>query len=165
MFPNMSSKLIGKTPHKQQGFLLPLALFIIVVLGGTAVIVSQKVSQSTASYILDAISTQTFYAAESGAQAGLHTLFFTDTDRQLADGRCAAMNINQLLNSDGLKNCTVVVSCACHYENGSTCDAANAANYLGISGVTNSFYVIDSQAQCGVEPTISEHRIEVGASL
>ncbi|ODS23191.1 hypothetical protein AB835_10135 [Candidatus Endobugula sertula] len=149
----------------QHGFLLPLALFIIVVLGGMAIIVSKKVSQSSSSYILDGISVQTFYAAESGAQAGLHHLFFSDTDRQLVDGRCAAMNISQTLYSDGLKNCVVAVSCSCTYENNTICDSTNSANYLGVSGISNSFYVINSHAQCGVEPVMSLHNIEVGASL
>jgi MSHA biogenesis protein MshP len=154
-------------PHyrKQQGFLLPVALFIIVVLGGMSLMVSKKVSQSTSSYILDGISMQTFYAAESGAQAGLHALFFSDTDRQLVDGRCAAMNISQVLNVEGLKNCTVTVSCVCSYENGASCDATNSANYLGLSGISNSFYTLDSSAQCGASPVLSQHQIEVGASL
>ena len=149
----------------QQGFLLPVALFIVVVLGGFAVTISQKVSQSTHSYILDGISTQAFYAAESGAQAGMHELFFSDTDRQLVDGRCAAMIISQTLNADGLKGCTVTVSCTCRYENNSICDHNNSANYLGLTGITHSFYTLDSQSSCGVEPALSRHRIEVGASL
>ncbi len=158
MFPELSIK-------KQGGFLLPVALFIIVVLGGMAIMVSKKVSQSTSSYILDGISIQTFYAAESGAQAGLHHLFFLDTDRQLVDGRCVSMSISQTLNVDGLKNCTVTVSCQCRYQNGNSCNSSNSANYLGLSGVTNSFYTVDSSAQCGSTPVISQHRIEVGASL
>lgn len=156
---------IRQAYKRQRGFLLPLALFIIVVLGGTAIIVAKKVAQSTSSYILDGISIQTFYAAESGAQAGLHNLFFTDTDRQLVDGRCAVMNISQTLNVDGLKNCTVTVSCSCIYENNTACDSANSANYLGVSGVSHSFYAIESNAQCGVEPIVSQHTIEVGSSL
>ncbi|MFT5419319.1 MAG: MSHA biogenesis protein MshP [Candidatus Endobugula sp.] len=152
--------------HKnQKGFLLPVALFIIVVLGGMAIIISKKVSQSTSTYLLNSISAQTFYATESGAQAGLHELFYLDSDRQLVDGRCAAMSISQTLNVVGLKNCVVTVSCECRYENNGVCDNNNSAHYLGISGITHSFYTLNSAAQCGVEPVISQHRIEVGASL
>ncbi len=150
---------------KQSGFLLPMALFIIVVLGGMAIVISKKVSQSTSSYIIDAISTQTFFAAESGAQAGLHELFFVDTDRQLVDGRCEAMNISHTLNVDGLRNCIVTVVCSCRYEDNSVCDDGNSANYLGLNDISNSFYTIDSRAQCGIDPIISQHSIEVGASL
>ena len=151
--------------NKQQGFLMPVALFIIVVMGGMALMVSKKVSESTASYITAGISTQAFYAAESGAQAGMHELFFADTDRQLVDARCSAMDISQALSVQGLKNCTVVVSCSCNYENGNSCDETNSANYLGLSGISNSFYTIDAQSSCGASPVISQHRIEVGASL
>ena len=153
------------SPKKQSGFLLPMALFVIVVLGGMAIVISKKVSQSTSSYIMDAISTQTFFAAESGAQAGMHELFYADTDRQLVDGRCEAMNISQTLDVDGLKNCVVTVVCSCRYQDNAVCDDSNSANYLGLSDITNSFYTIDSRAQCGVEPIISQHSIEVGASL
>lgn len=151
--------------RQQQGFLLPLALFIIVVLGSMSLMVSKKVTQTASSYVLNGISVQTFYTAESGAQAGLYELFFLDADRQLVDGRCKAMNISRTLQAEGLKNCTVVVSCVCHYENGAACDETDSANYLGLSGITNSFYTIDSAAQCGVEPILSKHSVEVGASL
>jgi MSHA biogenesis protein MshP len=149
----------------QQGFLLPVALFIIVVLGGIAMMISKKVDQSTSSYILNGVSTQTFYAAESGAQAAMHELFFLDSDRQLVDGRCVDMNISQSLTVEGLKNCTVTVSCQCHYENNTACNPNDSANYLALSGIKKSFYTIDSAAQCGVSPSISQHRVEVGASL
>jgi MSHA biogenesis protein MshP len=154
-----------KSCRQQQGFLLPLALFIIVVLGSMSLVVSKKVAQSSSSYVLNGISVQTFYAAESGAQAGLHELFFLDTDRQLVDGRCEAMAISRTLNVDGLKNCTVTVACACHYENGDVCDQTDSTHYLGISGISHSFYTIDSAAQCGVAPMLAKHKIEVGASL
>lgn len=155
----------SKQYDRQQGFLMPLALFIIVALGGMSLMVSKKVSQSTSSYLLDGISTQAFYAAESGAQAGMHTLFFLDTDRQLVDGRCAAMSISQTLDVNGLKNCTVTVSCTCHYENNASCDSNNSANYLGLTGIGHSFYTIESHGQCGAAPVVSMHNIEVGATL
>jgi MSHA biogenesis protein MshP len=162
----MSHKRINKNScRQQQGFLLPFALFIIVVLGSMSLVVSKKVAQSSSSYVLNGISVQTFYAAESGAQAGLHELFFLDTDRQLVDGRCKAMNVSRTLNVEGLKQCAVVVSCGCHYENGATCDETNSANYLGLSGIAHSFYTIDSAAQCGTDPMLAKHKIEVGASL
>jgi MSHA biogenesis protein MshP len=157
------------TLHKsQKGFLLPVALFLIVVLGGMAIIISKKISQSTSTYLLNSISAQTFYAAESGAQAGLHELFYADKDRQLADGRCAAMNISQTLNLEGLKNCAVSVSCQCHYENGSICEHNNNENNLAISATVHSFYSfysLDSVAQCGVEPVVSYYRMKFGVSL
>ncbi|MGS2717651.1 pilus assembly PilX N-terminal domain-containing protein [Eionea flava] len=171
MFPNSTNKRHGSltmafvSVNKQSGFLMPVALFIIIVLGAMAILVSKKVSESASSYVSAGLSTQTFYAAESGAQAGLNALYFLDNDRQLVDGRCAAMAISETLSAIGLENCTVAVSCTCHYQNGNSCDSTNSANYLGLTGVTNSFYTISSRAQCGVEPTLSHHRIEVGASL
>jgi len=163
--PSKKRQHASSTFKKEAGFLLPVALFVIVVLGGMGLIVSKKISESASSYVTAGLSTQAFYAAESGAQAGLHELFFVDVDRQLVDGRCASMAISQALSGDGLRHCSVVVSCTCNYENGNSCDANDNANYLGLSGVTNSFYTLNARAECGVEPTISNHLIEVGASL
>lgn len=153
------------TIKNQSGFLMPVALFIIVVLGAMAILVSKKVSESHASYVMSGLSTQAFYAAESGAQAGLNALYFLDNDRQQVDGRCAAMAIAETLSVEGLNNCRITVSCTCHYENGNRCDAINSANYLGLTDVSNSFYTITARAECGVAPVLSHHRIEVGASL
>jgi len=164
-FTPQRPKIIVSPIKNQAGFLMPVALFIIIVLGGLALIVSKKVSQSASSYVTAGLSTQAFYGAESVAQAGLHTLFFLDVDRQLVDGRCSSMAISQVLSGDGLHNCRVTVTCSCHYEDGSSCDENNSANYLGLTGVSNSLYTLSARAECGVEPTIAHHLIEVGASL
>ncbi|RYZ93898.1 MAG: MSHA biogenesis protein MshP, partial [Moraxellaceae bacterium] len=71
MFPKSFRK-------NQQGFLLPLAIFIIVVMGLFALVVSRNTIQSNTAAVQEAISTQTFYAAESGAQRGMQVLFFPD---------------------------------------------------------------------------------------
>lgn len=163
--PYRTTQLTSASLRKQSGFLMPVALFIIIVLGAMAILVSKKVSESASSYVSAGLSTQTFYAAESGAQAGLNALYFLDDDRQLVDGRCAVMAISETLSAVGLDNCRVTVSCTCHYENGDSCDNSNSANYLGLTSITNSFYTISSRAECGTAPTLSHHRIEVGASL
>ena len=144
---------------------MPLALFILIAIGGMVVIAVNNTSQVSQSYVLDAVSAQAFYAAESGAQAGMSALFLSDTVRQSVDTRCAAMAIAQTLNAEGLQNCSVSVSCVCRYETNAVCDAANASNYDGANGVIYSFYTVTSASQCGAGELISQHSVEVGSSL
>jgi len=150
---------------KQRGFLLPFALFMMIVVSSMAIIVTKKLSQSSASYIIDGLSSQAFYAAETGAQLAMHELFFADTERVSVDGRCISMTISHTLSGAGLNNCTITVSCTCLYENNSSCEVDEINNYSGEAGIANSFYVINSRSQCGVGSTLSQHQIEVGASL
>ena len=150
---------------KQRGFLLPLALFIMLVVATMAVMLTKKLAQTSDSYIIDGLSIQAFYAAETGGQLAMHELFFADTQRLSVDGRCVAMSISQTLSGVGLNNCTITVSCNCVYEDNTSCDITDADNYSGAAGVINSFYTINSRSQCGVGNTISQHHIEIGAGL
>jgi len=163
------SSSIGVSYSAQRGFLMPLALFVIVVLGGLTVVAAKEASQSIDSYILGSISTQAFYAAETGAQAGLYFLLNETKDRQNVDLFCAAMNVSLPMSSsvelDGFGGCTIAVSCSCRYENNTVCDGTSSANYTGASATSHSFYAIDSQSQCGTGDVIAQRRVEVGASL
>jgi MSHA biogenesis protein MshP len=82
MYPN-------SLQQKQQGFLLPLALFIVVVMGLFALVLSRNTIQTGTSTVQEMVSTQAFYVAESGAQLGMQNLFFPDPSvRQQVDQRC-----------------------------------------------------------------------------
>ncbi len=163
----MSLKLFKtKTSQLQQGFLLPLALFILVVMGVLALTISRTATQTQNSGIQEFTNIQAFYAAESGAQRGMQALFLGNTTRQTTDSACAGMAINHnFAGVNGLKICTVVVGCTCLYQNGSACAPGAAANYLPNSavGVTKSFYTINSEGVCGQDHFRANRRIQVGA--
>jgi MSHA biogenesis protein MshP len=55
MFPNIIS---NKTLHKQRGFLLPLALFILVVMGVLALTISRTSIQTQTSGIQEMMNVQ-----------------------------------------------------------------------------------------------------------
>lgn len=153
---------------KQKGFLLPLALFIMLVMGSFAVVLSRNTIQSSTSAVLELITVQTFYAAESGAQRGMQILFYPDpTVRQTVDNRCASMNATFNFTETGLKNCSTVVTCACLCQDNSACDASNAANYSPAAAANrlSSFYNINSVATCGTGNIRSTRTIEVGSFL
>lgn len=169
MFPNSRSL---KQVNSQRGFLLPLALFIIVVMGVLALTISRMATQSQTAVVQEFISLQSFYAAESGAQRGMKALFFDVNGRQAADAACLAMNLNPDLNpdysgTDGLSACTVAVDCTCRYQNASDCTPANATNYspLAPADVLKSFYTVTSVGTCGENEYRAERSIQVGAFL
>jgi MSHA biogenesis protein MshP len=165
MFPNSCSL---KQVNSQRGFLLPLALFIIVVMGVLALTISRTATQSQTAVVQEFISLQSFYAAESGAQRGMKALFFDVNGRQAADAACLAMNSNPDYSGiDGLSACTVAVNCTCRYQNGSDCTPANATNYspLAPADVLKSFYTVTSVGTCGEREYRAERSIQAGAFL
>lgn len=157
---------ISYTPY-QRGFLLPLAMFILVVMGVLALTISRTATQTNTSTIQEFTNIQSFYAAESGAQRGMQALFLSITTRQATDQACANMSIsNNFAGINGLQMCAVIVACVCRYQNGSTCAPGTATNYGPTSpvAVTKSFYTIRSVGTCGPNDHYRAVRtIEVGA--
>lgn len=165
MFPN--SRYL-KQVNSQRGFLLPLALFIIVVMGVLALTISRTATQSQTAVVQEFMSLQSFYAAESGAQRGMSALFFDVNGRQAADDACSDMNINPDYSGvNGLSACTVAVSCTCRYQNGSVCAPTNLANYSAAApvDVLKSFYTVTSVGTCGEREYRAERSIQAGAFL
>ncbi len=168
----MSPKLIHikKSPKQQQGFLLPLAIFIVVVMGVFALVLSRNTIQASTSSVQEAISIQAFYAADSGAQRGMQVLFLDKVQaltRQAVDSRCAALNTTYAYTVPGLNNCSAAVTCTCQYQNASACSPATAANYMASAPVDNltSFYKISSTASCGSGNLRAVRTIESGSFL
>ncbi len=154
--------------YSQRGFLLPLALFILVVMGALAITISRTGMQTQTSSIQEVINVQAFYAAESGAQRGMQSLFLANASRQVTDNTCANLAINHNFPGvNGLRACVVRVNCQCLYRNGTVCDAGVNANYLpaAVIGVTTSSYTLTSIASCGTEQYRSVRTIQVGAFL
>ncbi len=168
MFPKVNS--LNKLPKQQQGFLLPLAIFIVVVMGVFALVLSRNTIQAGTSSVQEAISTQTFYAAESGAQRGMQVLFLDKTQaltRQAVDSRCVALNATYTYTVPGLNNCSAVVTCSCRYQNAAACAPATATNYTATATAANltSFYTIASTATCGSGTLRAVRTIEAGSFL
>lgn len=99
--------------RKQRGFLLPVALFIIVVMGFASLALWRTTAQTSTASVQELLSSQAFYAAESGIQSGLSELFYPNANnRQQADNRCAALDQSlDFSGVDGLNLCEVLVQC------------------------------------------------------
>ncbi len=144
----MSRNSVPLTVKYQRGFLIPLSLFIVVAMGVLAVAINRLSSQSSVASVQEAVSVQAFYAAESGAQQGLHALFFTSANRGDADTACDNMNINTSYTVAGLAGCDVAVSCSRTFS------------------ISTSYYVITSAATgCGSSLIPGERSIQVSAFM
>lgn len=122
---------------KQCGFSLPLAVFIITVLaviGAVMVTLSQSGQQSTA---LEIQSIRAFYAAESGAQIGLHNIF-PITGGSIGAAGCTALTINQNFTAVGLQGCGATVSCTPQTVSGDTYYLINSTGTCQLGGVSNT---------------------------
>jgi MSHA biogenesis protein MshP len=157
MFPNTS---LLQPINSQRGFLLPLALFIIVVMGVLALTISRTATQTQSAAVQEFINLQSFYAAESGAQRGMKALFLGETERKKMDEQCVGMNLSPNYNGvAGLSACTVTVTCSCRYRNGNECTPEPAIDML------TSFYTITSIGACGQDEYRAKRTIQVGAFM
>lgn len=145
MFPNALHK---KICCRQQGFLIPLALFILVVMGVLALAISRTSIQTQASAIQEFTNIQAFYAAESGAQRAMQDLF-SDSTRAEINNNCAGLNKIHSFTVDGLNACTAEFSCTF------VVDADNI----------RSFYTITSVGSCGAGQYRAERTIQVGSFM
>jgi len=136
----------------QSGFLIPLALVLLVGIAFLAIAINRITGQSHGSTIQQGLSAQALFAAESGAQYAMSRLFFNTADRAAVDAQCAALAApGQTLSFGvtGLSACSAVVRCSVAAD----------------SGNTISFYTINSTAQCGGGQLIGEREIEVSATM
>lgn len=147
MFPKL---IHTKAIHSQQGFLLPLALFIVVVMGVLALTISRTSIQTQTSSIQEFTNIQAFYAAESGAQRGMQHLFLnTAILRSDVDGRCTGLNQSYNFTAAGLKACTAQVRC----------------NFVIDAGNLRSFYNLTSVGSCGKDQYRAERTVQVGSFM
>ncbi len=132
--------------NRQHGFLMPLAVFIVVGLAFLALAISRISSQATESSFLEGVSIQAFYAAESGAQFGMNQLLFDVTTRAAATTNCTALSGGTTITFNlvpGLEVCSTNVSCPLSSEPG--------------------YFVIRSDANCGSGAVYAERSIEASA--
>lgn len=138
------------TIKQQKGYLIPLAVILIVGISFLAAAIAKLSSQSASTSVAEGLSLQAFYAAESGAQYGMNQIFFSATNRAAADANCTGVNgANLNFTVNGLNTCSVGISCSINT------DASN----------TTSFYVVNSSGSCGTGDYIGERVVQVSAFM
>ncbi len=140
---------------RQQGFLMPVAIFILVVMAVFGTTVARNSNQTNIATVQEGVSTQAFFAAESGAQRAMSSVFYgaLAPTRASADAGCAALNASAepeiSFTAPGLANCTATLSCA----------ASNDPDN------TTSYYRLVSVANCGGGSLRASRSIEVSSFI
>lgn len=140
---------------KQAGFLLPMAIFIILAMGVLALSLTRFTGQSSVAVTQELISAQTFYAAESGVQFAMNQIFFVPfggaaITRSAADANCLGLNSSTVnFSGAGLNNCSTTLSCSISVDGDDVI----------------SFYRLVSVASCGSAPINAQRSIEVSAVI
>ena len=152
MSRDLTVKSRGDKFH-QRGFLIPLAIFILVVMGFFAITIARITGQTAIATAQEAITIASFYAAESGARYTMNQLFYDTAltiSRASVDTSCTTVNgSNLVFTVDGLRGCSAAISCS------QSTDAAN----------TISYYRIQSQATCGGGAVSAERTVEISAQM
>lgn len=142
-----------KDKFHQRGFLIPLAIFILVVMGFFAITIARITGQTAIATAQEAVTIASFYAAESGARYAMNQLFYDTAvaiSRNVVDANCTAVNGSNLaFTVDGLRGCSAVINC------NRSIDAAN----------TTSYYRIQSQATCGSGTVFAERTVEISTYM
>lgn len=137
----------------QGGWLMPVAAFIIVVMGLLAAGMARVGSQTSIAGAQEQVSLQAFYVAETGAQYAMSRLFYHSTDpvtRTTATNACAAIDGSSLnLNAAGMRECSTALACEV------STDVSDSV----------SFYQVRSTGQCGVAPVSAQRTVKVSTYL
>ena len=125
----------------QQGFSLPMAIFILVILAllGSAAVQLLDTGQETLTQ--EILSTRAFYSAETGAQYVMGQLFSLDGSA----ANCQA-STTLTLSANGINGCTASVNC--------TTTTIASENY----------YVVTSTGSCQFDNNSATRAIEVMAA-
>lgn len=133
--------------NKQNGAGLPVALFIITVLALLVVGMAQLQESSSDSVSLQIQSQRAFFAAESGAQAGVASVLNDPDPPSVCPASGSSWSIN--FPSAALAGCEAAISCS-------------SADTPGIGGTGgNRVYSLASTGQCGSGPDRAERSVEV----
>lgn len=128
--------------NRQRGAGLPIAIFVITVLALIVTSMAQQQESAAAAVSQQILSQRAFYAAESGAQAGV--------TQALYGGGCASVTATPIKFSDaGLNSCTASLSCA-----------PVQADIEGSSGLETVF-TLKSVGQCGSGAEAAFRTVEV----
>ena len=99
----------------QQGFLLPMALLVVVGIASLAVWMPRHSTTLTDFFLLSYFADQSHYAAETGAQLGLNQLLWPAASRQVRERRCQSLSstlaLNDAVQAPGLEQCVIKVAC------------------------------------------------------
>lgn len=96
--------------QKQQGSMLVVAIFILVVMGLLVAGLLSLLQKSTESVSVEVLGTRAFWAAQSGLELGAVALFPV-AQNNFTPASCALVPTRQVMSAEGLVQCEVNIQC------------------------------------------------------
>lgn len=129
--------------------MLVIAIFILTVMALLGLAMTKVLNSANNSMAVEVLGTRAFFAAQSGADIGLATLFPVEKNTT----NCAAierLNAKEWLPNDtGFKSCSVTLSCK--------------AENVSYQGKNITQYFITSSASCGEKNLRVNRQVQVEA--
>ncbi len=137
------SQVLAAT-RQQQGFGLPFAIFILVVLSMVGLALAALSDTTSEAVVFDVQSLRAFNAAQSGIELGLNQLLPPGAAERDCTESFFGSAPSITFGAGGLEQCQAIVSCR-----------------VNVSGGQNHF-VLTSRGRCGAGVDLAERVIEVG---
>ncbi|MAM88897.1 MAG: hypothetical protein CME36_16460 [unclassified Hahellaceae] len=127
--------------HRDRGFGLPMALFVIVVLSFLLLSLTQLEESTAEGFSISLQSTRAFYAAESGAEIAMHQLFPPPNGKTV----CTAVAATHTFSEPGLAGCSAELKCDENLVDGTL------------------YFTVTSTGRCGAAADGAERTVVIGA--
>jgi len=135
--------------RKQQGSMLVISVFIIVVISLLAASLSRILSSTADSVANEVYSAKAYFAADSGMEYGIYQVL---TNSPLPSSECniaGTGSIGFVIGTEvGLENCLVEISC----------------QIIPID-INNTQYYLESTGTCDGGKIVAEHKVEAEVKL
>ena len=121
MFRELTNHRLSRTPSRQRGVGLPVAIFVITVLAAFVVNMGYLVQDNATGRIEYVQSLRALLAAESGGDFGLNVLFDPSDASTYSSLSCSSTPVSYSFTNDpGMAGCSASVSCASSSSSGET---------------------------------------------
>ena len=121
MSRELTSHRIFRTPSRQRGVGLPVAIFVITVLAAFVVNMGYLVQDNATGRIEYVQSLRALLAAESGGDFGLNVLFDPSDATSYSSLSCSSTPVSDSFTNDpGMAGCSASVSCTSSSSSGET---------------------------------------------
>lgn len=154
--------------RSQQGFLIPLALFILMVMGGLAAAITRMGTMNGVTPLQEHLSMQAYYTARTGAEYAMHNVYFLPPGSSATINYAHVLDVCQKLQNHKINTlpqtqCDIELSCtprcvpaSTPSGNGSGPTAASTGNHLHLT--------ITSRGICGQKGQIwGDRTIEIAS--
>lgn len=132
--------------NRQQGSMLVVSIFIVVVISLLAASLSRILSSTSDSIVDEVYSAKAYFAADSAMEYGMYQVLRNNQTCAIFPDLATDIPFD-ISSESGLENCQTTVSCVSI-----------------VTDTTNQFY-LNSSAICGGDKIVAQHQVEAEITL